>query len=394
MAEMLGTNEPSAAWKPRFRVLVNDENWSKFFVHGQLRQYGLFRNGTFVLDFDLNGAGGTTANAASPVESGSSLDKLLTPHISAYRDVVKVYMDYVSAENADEDDSQLPLVFDGVVDTIDMDWANSVLTLEGRDRSAVLQESFTHAQFRNSTVAGVVKEIAEKHSLEANIVDSGTNVGTIFSEEHIDFESVPSAGYNDWDLLTRMAEHDGYTVFVADGKINYLPIEESEDVILFEYGENISNLKTRKNLSTANSRVTVEMASVQMQDKDSAYVTAGSKSRKSAGDGLSAVYRFTDFPSRDPETLGLVAEGLALMYAQMEHLITFETTGNLIQKLQNKLLLRGTGTTFDREYKFTGIDWQFGWDYGWVASIEALQLPETEQLRNYRTKQKRRSKSS
>lgn len=391
MAEVLGTNKPSAAWKPRFRVLVNDDNWSEFFVHGQLSAYGLFRNGKFVLDFDLNKAGGTSPNEPSPVVSGSPLDKLLTPHISAWRDVVKIYMDYAQSE---EDDSQLPLVFDGVVDTIKMDWQNSVLTLDGRDRSAVLQESFTHAQFRNSTVAGVVKEIAEKHNLEPNIVDPGTTVGTIFDQEHIDFEHVSSAGYNDWDLLTRMAEHDGYTVFVTDGKLNYLPIENAEDIIVFEYGENISNLETRKNLTTANSRVTVEMASVQAQDKDSAYVTAGSNSRKSAGDGLSAVYRFTDFPSRDPETLGLVAEGLALLYAQMEHHVTFATTGFLNQNLKNKFLLKSTGTVFDREYKFVGIEWQFGWDYGWVSSIEGLQLPETEQLRNYRTKQKRKSRSS
>lgn len=389
MAEVLGTNEPSAAWKPRFRVIVNEENWSEWFVHGQIKQQGLFRNGTFVLDFDL-GKAGDIDPASGVIKPGSPLDKLLTPHITAFRDVVQIYMDYASDP---DDDSQLPLVFDGVADTIELDFANSVLTMEGRDRSAVLQESFTHAQFRNSTVTGVVKEIAEKHKLEPNIVDPGTSIGTIFSEERIDFENVPSAGYNDWDLLTRMAEHDGYTVFVSDGKLNYVPIEHADDVVLFEYGVNLMNLKARRNLSTANSRVTVEMASVQVQDKDSAYVSAGSKSRKSAGDGLSAVYRFTDFPSRDPETLGLIAEGLALMYAQMEHLVTFETTGHTRQKLSNKILIRGTGSIFDREYKCTGIDWQFGWDYGWNASIEALQLPETEQLRNYRTKQKRRSKS-
>lgn len=390
MAEVLGTNEPSGAWKPRFRVVVNDEDWSEWFVHGQTRLYGLFRNGDFILDFDLAGAGQLDKTTGA-VTAGSPVDKLLTPHISAHRDVVKIYIGYADDNS---DDSQLPLVFDGIVDVISLAFQQAMVTLEGRDRSAVLQESFTHAQFRNTTVAGVVQEVATKHGLEVNIVDPGTQIGTIFNEERINFENIGSSGYNDWDLLTKLAQHDGYAVYVTEGTLHYVPMEQYEDIVVFEYGTNIIDLKTKKNLTTANSRVTVEMASVQVQDKDSSYVTAGSSSRKSAGDGLSSVYRYTDVPSRDPETLGLIAEGLALLYAQLEHMITFATTGSNQQSLRNKMLLRGSGTTFDREYKFTGIEWQFGWDYGWVASIEALQVPDSEQLRNYRTKQKRKSKSS
>ena len=385
--ELLGTNDPSAAWRPRFKILVNDTDWSGWFVHGQIKQEGLFRNGTFILDFDLGKAGKVDPTTGA-VTKGSPLDVLLTPHVSVYRDVVKIYMGYVASE---DDTSQLPLVFEGLVDTIELMHNEAVATIEGRDRSAILQESFTHIQFRNKTVAGVVQEIADKHELQTNIVDPGTLVGTVFTEEHIDFQHVSSKGYNDWTLLTKLAEHDGYTVFITDGVLNYIPVEKAVDTIIFEYGTNIESIKMRKNLAVSHSRVTVEMGNVQLQNKSSAFVTAGAGESRKSKDGLSSVYRFTDFPSVDPETLGLVAEGLALMYAQMEHIVNITSTGAPQQALKNGLLVKGTGTVFDRMYRLTSVDWHFGYDYGWTSTIEGLQIPDTDQLKNYRTKQRRRS---
>lgn len=385
MPEILGTNAPNSAYKPRYKILINDDDWGEWLIQARTEQSGLNRNGNFTLDFDLDLAGEVSPDTGE-INNSSSLGVLLTPHTEPFRDLIEIRIGYVDDE-ADTDN--LDLVMDGVLDTVHLSFAKSLVTIRGRDRSALLQESFTHTQFRNQTVADVIKYIAAKHELDVDIVDSGTTVGTVFSSEKIGIENVPSQGYNDWDLLCKFAEYDAYAVFVEGNTLHYRPMEDGDDTIVFEYGHNVEDIEANKNFATATSRVTVELTSVRQKEKDAVTVRAGAQS-SSYGKGDAAIFRFTDVPNRDPETLQAVADSLAILLEQHEQIVTVFTTGHSLQSLKNNMKIKGTGSVFDTEYRIIGINWEFGGtEKGWQAEVSGLKLPKGAAIRTHRKNQRR-----
>lgn len=388
MSEILGTNEPNNAYKPRYAIKINDFDWGPWLIQARVEKSGLNRNGTFTLDFDLDLAGDVDPET-SEVSDDSQLGKLLKPHLEPFRDLVVILIGYVDDDNSGSAAPQLDQMMDGVVDTLHLSFSKSLVTIRGRDRSALLQESFTHTQFRNQTVAQVVKFIADKHELQSDIVDSGATVGTVFNTEKIGIENVPSQGYNDWELLCKFAEYDAYAVFVEGNTLHYRPMENGDDTILFKYGVNIIELEANKNFSTATSRVTVELTSVRQKEKDVVTVRAGAQSGE-YGKGDAAIFRFTDIPNRDPDTLQGLADALAILMAQYEQIVTVVTTGHKSQSLKNKMKVTGSGTVFDTEYRIMNISWQFGGTaVGWQSEISGLKLPKGAALRTHRKNQSR-----
>lgn len=383
-----GTENPLEGTKPRFLIEINDKLWPSG-AYVTLDISGFYANATFAFDFTYSKV--ANLDAENKPDPNSLLIQLLKTNASLKRNRVKLYVGYVSKDMPEDDvptTQQLgEAVFIGVVDKVMVDIGDDSVSITGRDLTAIFQESYTHAQFRNTTTVGALKELLAEYDIKAVIKGEGSPLGSVYSNERIDFENLPSNGYNNWDLITKFARYDGYKAFFKGETFYYVPYEDMDEVIRFTLFDNIDDLKMERNFSIASSRTSVEIASTRLKEKDSTLAKIGPGSG-SGTKGDRVEYRFV-LPNLSQEEAGLIAESAALALAQMEKLITIESTGAKQQNVQNGLILEGTGLDFDEPvYRIIHVNWTMGKQVGWQAEITAISLPDQGRLETHRVRQR------
>lgn len=379
LKESLGTIDINTSAKPAFIVKIDEEVWGPL-AHGEIESMGININGSFSLTFSYTQIG--EASDIGTIATNSKLAKLLAIQPKGAHHTVEVFGGYVD----DPDNvsfNQLTSLITGVIDRVMMDVTEDELIIRGRDRSAILQETSTYAQFRNQLLSDIIRQIADDNDFDTDIIESGTRFGTVYDYEHIGVETVPTQGYNNWELLSRFAEYDDYVVFVQGNTIHYRPIEEANETLRFELGTNVNGLELERNYSVAAARIGVEVVSTQMKTKEGVIATAGQKRAVGVGHGDVAIKRLV-ISNISQEAAGYLAESFALALAQFEYLVTVHTTGHPKQNLFNNFVLVGTDTAHDRVYRIVRIGWTFGPEAGWQVELTGVSLPEGSQLHTHR----------
>lgn len=379
----LGTPEVTGVTKPRFLLEVDGELWEGF-KYVTLNVSGFNMASTFALDGSYSRLG-NIVNIGEDIDPKTPLGKLLAISPNRQRPRVKIYAGYTDKDEPSLE--ELEFLFEGVIDRVKVDHTDDAVEVVGRDLSVLFLESFTHEQFRNQTTGAVVAEIADLAGVEVGqIFDTGTEIGTAFDYEKIDFDTVGTAGENLWELILRISQVDEFKAFFWKGKFYYVPFELFDQVIRFDLGTNIETLVGEKNYSVANSRVAVEIASTDLKAKDSVTATAGPSGVGQKGDRVSIRQVV---PGIGAEEAQVIAEGLALFYSQFEFVINLTTVGDSKQNILNQLVITNTGNDFSRYYRIAAVTWTFGTDAGWVSEIAGLSLPPESQVQIHRIRQRR-----
>jgi phage protein D len=115
----------------------------------------------------------------------------------------------------------------GFVDSVTYNPINGVLELLGRDLTGLLIDEKTTEKYQNLTASQIAQKIAVAHGLTPVITKTKTKSGTFYEIDHARLSDTNS----DWDLLTYLANEEGYRVYVK-GKSLYFepktdPTEES-----------------------------------------------------------------------------------------------------------------------------------------------------------------------
>src|ERR1700680_1015995 len=86
----------------------------------------------------------------------------------------------------DVNTGNLAPLFIGNVDVVDIDFVNRVAHISGRDLAAALLETKTTEQFQNQSTAQIVKTIASRVGLTANVsVPSSDKVGLVYETDNV-----------------------------------------------------------------------------------------------------------------------------------------------------------------------------------------------------------------
>ena len=107
-------------------------------------------------------------------------------------------------------------LFEGEADAIDIEYDATTVTIRGRDHSAKLHETKNSEKFTNKTRAEIVKEIAQRNGLTAQITSS-MKAGKTFQ---IDYVKLTDA-ISDATLLHKIAELDGVAWRVKGKTLEY-----------------------------------------------------------------------------------------------------------------------------------------------------------------------------
>jgi phage protein D len=131
------------------------------------------------------------------------------------------------------DDS--PLLFGGVVDSFHLDIDNNSFEVKGRDWSAYLadgRQTMAGMNYRNQTVAQIVKQIADQFEMGTDITDPGIKAGPLMNNEN-SFNPHPQSY---WTLLQNLAEQVGFECYSTPDQVLYFGPEKDQSSITVNYG--------------------------------------------------------------------------------------------------------------------------------------------------------------
>jgi hypothetical protein len=249
----------------------------------------------------------------------------------------------------------------GRVDDVELALEAGVLTLTGRDLTAVFIDKKITQTYENQFVSDIVKQIATSHGLTP-VVEGGTDIaGTLYKRTQVRMQ----ADRSEWDLLTWLAREEGLVCYVTGNELHFEPDDRQvgEPYVLYwqspsnSFGSPSSNairpvftrsLTISKGITvTARSpSLTKKVAVVESYPSNPKAIQAG----KASPFGSVQTYSYMLPAGRTATQVQAFAQARYEQIVAHEMKAHAEMPGDNL--LTTKVLLRvqGTGTAFDQDY--------------------------------------------
>ena len=116
-------------------------------------------------------------------------------------------------------------VFAGEIDLIDMDEGQGTVRLDGRDLSARFINARTQEAFKNKTASEVATILGVRRGLDTDVTATTTLIGRYYASDHDQLSNGElSRTTTEWDLLTYLADHEGFDVWVSGTTLHFKPL--------------------------------------------------------------------------------------------------------------------------------------------------------------------------
>lgn len=116
-----------------------------------------------------------------------------------------------------------PLIV-GYGDTVSVDVLRGLVSVNGRDLSALLVDSTLHRTFPNPIAEEIVSLLALSHGLIPMVTPTAGPLGRHFAGTvSLSADAYYSRTSTDWDLIVSLAYHYGYDAFVQGRSLYFLP---------------------------------------------------------------------------------------------------------------------------------------------------------------------------
>lgn len=264
-------------------------------------------------------------------------------------------------------------MFYGRVDDVEPSLDTMTLSLSGRDLSGDLIDSKSAEHFADQPCSEIVKLIAARHGLTANVTATTTRSGKFYELVHARITQDQS----EWDLLLFLAQEEGFDLWVA-GKTLYFhpPNADKKQAYLItrtlqpQHGNCIS-LKLHRSQTLAKDVIVKLRSWNQTQGKT---VTATAKVTKASGNqrsgGKAQIYSFT-VPNLDQTQADRWAKAKAEEISKHERVITATLDGDNALDMRKPVQLVGTNTSWDQLYFIDTLTRHISMDAGYVMDLRA-----------------------
>lgn len=262
-------------------------------------------------------------------------------------------------------DNELENLIIGQVDDVSISLPSNTITLSGRDLVAKFIDTKTTEKFQNHTSSEIAEILAKRLGLKSQITKTKTIVGKYYQIDHVKLTDQTS----DWDLLTFLANEEGFNVFVKGETLYFEPLPKETDkpyIVLYNKQQfvspsaNVVNLQFHRNLTLAKD-VIVKVRSWNMKQKKGFTITVKATHNKNTvlagaaqpiGDAQVFVYRFANLTKQQALDK---AQKLLQKISSHEMNINITMPGDNILTNQNIVKVEGTGTNLDQVYYPTSI---------------------------------------
>jgi phage protein D len=221
--------------QPRSIVIVNGKRVPFLSWQVDLNGYNAADTFTVTLPFRLlSHLAGTTDLANTPDHASALLTQADI--------LVQIYVGYPRDPN-NYNINDLTQIMYGYMDTVDITFNENgyQAQLQGRNQVAPFTDYKTTNKYPNLTSSAIVKQLAAQHGLSAVVTPTYTLAGTYSASDHTQLTS----DITQWDLITYLAEQEGFIVAVKGNTIYFQPRESilKSNPLVFTYGRNLKSLK-------------------------------------------------------------------------------------------------------------------------------------------------------
>ena len=112
----------------------------------------------------------------------------------------------------------------GMLDVMTIDPVHGIVSVEGRDLSASLVDSFSQRDFVNQTASEIVSTVAANHGLDAVVSATFGNVGRYVADNYTKLSLGQFSRFrSDWDMVVQLARENNFDIFVEGRTLYFQP---------------------------------------------------------------------------------------------------------------------------------------------------------------------------
>ncbi len=276
--------------------------------------------------------------------------------------------------------SELTSFLMGQIDEIHVDLGGNKVELYGRDYTSYFLDTKTSEKFQGKKASEIAQILAQRHGLATQITPTSTLVGTYYQIDHINMQSDRS----EWDLLTYLAQQEGYDCYLKGRTLVFQPKEEAGPTYEIDVtmpsaatgalSSSAIDLRFVRNLTLAGD-VTVILRSWNQKQKKGFSVKSPPRKARNAlnpprGNRPPQVYTFTagnKTQQQAQERANQLAEDIS------RHEINLEATlpGDTVLTGRHIVAVKGTGTALDQLYYPDSIIRELDWEDGFEMRVHA-----------------------
>jgi phage protein D len=252
----------------------------------------------------------------------------------------------------------------GEADRLEIDIGRGEVRVEGRDLTSRFIEAPTQESFENQTASDIVKTLAARRGLISAVTPTFTTIGrdyqSSYSRTTLDQHARATT---EWDLLIRLAEGEGFDVWV-DGQVLYFaPPDQTSSLVKLTPSDCLSVQLER--LMSLSGGVSVSVKSWDCRGQTGVLQTATSTSEEAPKSYV--VVR----PNLSAETAQAEARKLLIQMCQHERGVRVEMPGDLTTQPRDLLALASTGTDFDGLWTVSSVERRISFRNGFVQTLQA-----------------------
>lgn len=276
-----------------------------------------------------------------------------------------------------------PFVFVGVVDHLHLDMPHGVIEIEGRDLSSTMIETKIHETFANKKSSEIATIIAGRHGLTAQVTPTSTITGRYYQLEH---DKLTTGNFHkqttEWDLLTFLAQQEGYAPPFVIGRTLYFQPEDTGNAqpmqivykprgsAAYPILNAASDMRLERSLTLAKD---IQVTAVTWNSKKKQPHTTVGKAQgaRSPNSRKSPTQNYVVYapPNATPEQVDRLVEAKLKELSRHERIVNFTMPGELSLDQRSKLTLSGTGTSFDQEYFIDTVERRMDTEGGFMQHV-------------------------
>ena len=263
----------------------------------------------------------------------------------------------------------------GNVDHLDADPIAKCITVEGRDLSSLLVEAKTQETFSNQTSSQIATILAGRHGLTPMVTATFRPVGQYYQLEH-DRTTLNnfSRQTTEWDLLTYLAEQEGFDVWVSGNNLYFQPAPPATAApfpIVYDPTSgalNVSHLRMERSLTVANDiQVTVKSWNTKHKTAYIRIVKAAGVKRPKGGGPVQNYVRTV--ANKTPDECLKIGQQVLADLSKHERILSVDMPGELTLSTRSMASLTGTGTAFDQTYYVAEVERDISFDGGFKQRL-------------------------
>lgn len=253
----------------------------------------------------------------------------------------------------------------GFADTIEVDAIRNNIVVTGRDRTAIFIAAQTQESFQNLTSSDVATLLCGRHGISASVTPTTTLIGRYYQDGHTRSAlSQHGRATTEWDVLSWLAQLEGYDIWVAGATLYFQPASTSA-IVAVVAPANCLDMRLSRDLSIgAGFTVRVQSWDSASQQGISAQASYGSIATGTA----SMVALRPNLSLGDAQAL---AQKLVSQLGGHERTLSYETPADLTTMPRMQIQLANTNTDFDGVYMVYEVERRFSLRHGFTQQVQA-----------------------